>query len=451
MVNRVRSLVLSLLVLPGLLLGQTNHPAGLIYPSNRYLLLVETSRGMLNRSDMLVQSIQDLLASALASQARRGDSLGVWTFNEELHTGLLPLQQWAPENQKAISERIVSFLRAQRFENRGRFDKALPQLLHLVRSSPFLTVILVCVGDEEIHGTPFDQRVNEFFQKWRRQQSEARTPFVIVLRAQGGSFVDCSMNPAPWPVELPVLPNELFVAIPAPRPPGVTPQKQPPSRVPPLIIIGKKHEPELALTNKGPADDKSQADLPTTTNLALQSQANAPGADHQESSQKPLGSRVQTGSQETGPAGSGPGVPVLAMVANRPPVAQSAAPIPAAAKGPVAEQSLNQPVGLEAAQPPGGKYGIPEESALPVRARAAEPGQRLPGGSSTPVASVAGSMPVNVASATPARAHSNRTILCLAGVSLVGAALAAFLVWRRRARAPGEASLITESIDHRNR
>ena len=55
-----------------------------------------------------------------------------------------------------------------------------------MKNSPFLTVILVCTGDEEVHGTPFDQRINEFFLNWRQQQLEARTPFVIALRAQAG-------------------------------------------------------------------------------------------------------------------------------------------------------------------------------------------------------------------------------------------------------------------------
>src|SRR5262249_27699677 len=93
---------------------QTNSNTPPRFPTNRYLLLVETSQAMHKRADGLAQSIEDLLGSALASQARRGDSLGLWTFNEELHTGVFPLQKWTPESEKAISDNIVAFLKVQK-------------------------------------------------------------------------------------------------------------------------------------------------------------------------------------------------------------------------------------------------------------------------------------------------------------------------------------------------
>src|SRR5690242_11236430 len=101
---------------PSLLAGQTNQMPGAIYPPNRFLLVVETSRAMLHRADPMAQTLQELLGSGMARQARRGDSVGVWTFNEELYSGVLPLQEWTPEQQKAITQRVVGFLRAQKFE-----------------------------------------------------------------------------------------------------------------------------------------------------------------------------------------------------------------------------------------------------------------------------------------------------------------------------------------------
>ena len=75
----------AVVVCPLLASGQTNNPLP-NYPINRYLLVVETSHSMQRRADSMIQSIQDLLGSALAAQARRGDSLGVWTFNEALYS-----------------------------------------------------------------------------------------------------------------------------------------------------------------------------------------------------------------------------------------------------------------------------------------------------------------------------------------------------------------------------
>ena len=42
-------------------------------PSNRYLLVVETSRSMQRRADGVVQTAQDLLMSGLGGQLRRGE------------------------------------------------------------------------------------------------------------------------------------------------------------------------------------------------------------------------------------------------------------------------------------------------------------------------------------------------------------------------------------------
>src|SRR5579885_2771686 len=82
---------LMLWVCPLLALAQTNDPAP-AYAPNRFLLIVETSHPMQRRVQPLLQTIRELLGSNLAGQGRRGDTLGVWTFNEELYTGLLPLQ-----------------------------------------------------------------------------------------------------------------------------------------------------------------------------------------------------------------------------------------------------------------------------------------------------------------------------------------------------------------------
>ena len=44
------------------------------------------------RAGAVLKAVQDLLASGLSGQLRRGDSLGVWTFNEELSAGRFPLR-----------------------------------------------------------------------------------------------------------------------------------------------------------------------------------------------------------------------------------------------------------------------------------------------------------------------------------------------------------------------
>src|SRR6266404_56923 len=82
-----------LLVLTGALRegrAQTNSPS---HRSNRYLLVVETSHSMQKRVDGVLQSVQDLLVSNVGGQLKNGDTVGIWTYSEELSTGQLPVQQ----------------------------------------------------------------------------------------------------------------------------------------------------------------------------------------------------------------------------------------------------------------------------------------------------------------------------------------------------------------------
>lgn len=445
---------------PALLAGQTKGAPGALYPPNRFLLIVETSRAMLHRSDQMAQTMQDLLNSGLEHQARQGDSVGVWTFNEELYTGVLSLQEWAPEQQKAISERVVGFLRAQKFEKKARLDRVMPTLLSLAKRSPFLTVVLVCMGDEPIHGTPFDERINEFFQRWRQQQLDARTPFVVALRVQSGQFVDCTMNPAPWPVDLPALPKELFVAKAPPRPPPQAPPlKQPTPVVPPLIVIGKKHEPAPVATNNEPAAAKpAAAEAPATTKLVPPAEAKAtpvtqnqgqPKSTETPSNPAPepnkAGANI-TPNQKPAPA---PSVPSNSTQTAQPLIPPSAQP-----KMTVSEPSAPTPKPAISASPSdtGAK---PQQSAgareLAETARAAQEDH-----STRPAASAVEPLrpapaPVEVAAAAPVRHRPGGLILWLTGGALILAALACLVIWRRRSRPPAEVSIITESFDRRKR
>ena len=190
--------------------------------SNRYLLIVDTSSPMQRRADAVLKAVQGLLVSGMNGQLRRSDTLGVWTFNEDLYSGQFPLQQWSPETAGAITARALTFLKGQKYAKQPRLDKVLPALNRVVADSDLITVILITAGTENIQGTSFDDKINETYRLWRAEQLKARMPFLTVLRARGGHITECSVHPAPWRVELPPLPPEPHVAEvakPQPAPP----------------------------------------------------------------------------------------------------------------------------------------------------------------------------------------------------------------------------------------
>ena len=444
---------LCLVASPFVLHGQSTNPAP-IYPPNRYLLVVETSRSMQRRAEPMVKAVKELLRTGVGGQARRGDTLGVWTFNEEVYQGYFSLQKWSADTQKSIADRVAGFLRAQKFEKRGRIEKVGPALDRLVSNSPFLTVILVCMGEEDIHGTPYDQRINEFFKTWRLQEQDAGTPFVIALRAQGGRFVDCSLNPSPWPAELPALPKELLTPLVAAAPQVTQPRKPPVSTVPPLIISGKKPQPAAAITNAMPAEPLSQPANPAVGTASVQSPssslANTPAPDGKPATV----SAAETGiastpvaSDRTDSSGSpkpvtpqqsadgglipSPKSPVLPppeTVAQ--PIVKTVAPEPSSAgsSSALAANRPDQASGLTSAE-----------------SKLVKPPAPGPESSSTVA-------PVSEAVAAPSTAQAHLGIYWLGGLVSISVALAAvWLVWRRHSRSSGEGSLITESIDRHKR
>src|SRR6266446_9034879 len=217
--------------------AQTNTPP----PGNRYLFIVETSRSMQRRSDGILTAVQQLLTSGIGGQLRRGDTLGIWTYNDELYPGRFPLQHWSPEVHRTIVSRAVSFLQQQKLEKQCTFVPVLPALEALVKDSPFLTVIVVSAGEQKILGTPFDDQINKLYTSWANEQQKARMPLVTILRAKAGKYTDFSVNAAPWPVEMPPLPKEILVAQTPEKksaPPVTKPSPPPIGRN--IIVSGKK-------------------------------------------------------------------------------------------------------------------------------------------------------------------------------------------------------------------
>jgi hypothetical protein len=237
--------------------GSTNRPT----VSNRWLFIVETSKGMKPRAEAAENLAARLIASGAAGQMRPDDTLGLWTFNEELHSGEFPLQDWTPQSSQTTARRAFEFLKAQPFEKEARLAKVLSEMKDVVAGSEFITVILITEGTTKIQGTPFDEKINATYAEWQEQQRKASMPFVTVLRAQGGHFTNYVVNMPPFQLEMPPLPNEILHPK-VPEPKIVEPTK-PPVVVPPLIISGRKPEPV-------PPPQEAPAEMPTNVAPVVQ-------------------------------------------------------------------------------------------------------------------------------------------------------------------------------------
>lgn len=189
----------------------------------RVLLVVETSAAMQKRAENIQKIVGDVISSGLGGDLRDGDTVGFWTFNEELSTGVFPLQRWTKASRQRVAVSMVQFLQQQKFENTSKITAIWDALTNIVTNSERLTIILVTSGKENLNGTPFDGSIAQNFLKNADSQQKAKMPFVTILRAYRGKFVNFSVSLPPWPMELPEYPEAARRA-PEPVKPKPTPE-----------------------------------------------------------------------------------------------------------------------------------------------------------------------------------------------------------------------------------
>jgi hypothetical protein len=203
----------------------------------RVLLIFDTSSAMKKRVPNEVKAIKQLFALSLAERLQNGDTIGVWTFNSDVHTGEFPLQRWQVQNITSTSSSVISFIQAQKYSKATSFDKLTPLINHVVTVSPQLLVVIFCDGEGQFTGTPFDNSINAAFKEHLSDMRKAHEPFIIALRGEGGQYSGSTISSAEdinIPHFAPLSPSPQFAPpqLAAPTPPPV--QRAPP----PLIIIG---------------------------------------------------------------------------------------------------------------------------------------------------------------------------------------------------------------------
>ena len=225
--------------------------------SNRWLFVFETSSSMRNRTKGIEAVTRDLLTSGMHGQIRPGDTIGIWTFSDKLHTGEAPLQSWSPEAGPTIVQHTLQFLSSQTYAKSGHLIGVVSNILKIVQASDIITVFLFSDADERISGTPFDATINEFYKANYRQQKKAAMPVITVLRGERGYITTNTLNLAPWPVDIPVVPFRQAAKKVAPKPAVKAPKPKPPPPVPPLIYDGRKSEtsPPVAPAPPGAANN----------------------------------------------------------------------------------------------------------------------------------------------------------------------------------------------------
>ncbi|MCW5555157.1 MAG: VWA domain-containing protein [Verrucomicrobiae bacterium] len=432
-------------------------------PPGRYLLLVDTSFSMRRNAENLQNLVGNLVASGMSGELRAGDTIGMWTFNDQLQAGNFPLQRWTPQTRQSVARSVVEFLQRQRYEGKTQLDKVLGPMARVVRDSEKITVVLITDGEEKFSGTPFDAEINTVYRLNVSEQRRLRTPFVTILRAQDGEFVAWKVSTPPWPVEFPEFPARAVVAAPEPRPPE--PEPKPAAR--PLIVI----PPTNAITAQPPATELRPDSEPAVTPPPTQP-AETESLAPQPTVTVELPERVVAPVTQSPPA-----EPVEVIKTEPPPEARPTPPEPTTAAAPplVVTPPDDKPAPVIPVKPAQPVQPTPSETttapAAPVTEIIATPQAAPP--TETPITVEARASRTALASVeetatlktepdspalvdapvaqtavvTPTESLFSRTHVLIAGVGLMVVALALLWALTHRTRATPRVSLITRSMD----
>lgn len=401
---------------------------------NRFLFVIDTSSSMRARTNGIVRGVASLLESDMRGEFRKGDTIGVWTYDEKIHTDM-PMLVWDKEKKESITSDVIRYLDHQRYEGHSHLDKVLSSIGQVLEQSERLTVILIHDGSERIRGTEFDTDLNDLQKKYARSFRSAHVPMITVLVARGGVVYDYTIN-YPDSINIP------HTALPEPPPEAAQTNAPAVAVVPPPV------------TNLPPA-----APAPTPRHIEIiMSGTNhlAHEATTLETALSATNDVVMAGPRQSQP----PPVAIPApVVSNPPPTATASEPAPTkpepAAPEPatVVAQSASAPV-VTSAPPKTVAAPVPSPSAAPTtvsRSQSVEPASDLPAAAVVPApapASVREALPVE--SSAPVSTSAVAAVPVALGVialSLLTIAVVLVIFLVRRLRGDGSPSLISQSID----
>src|SRR6185369_11939661 len=124
--NRLGRVWIMAVLLAGIFLAPVlrAQPAG----PGRFLFIFETSSAMKSRVEGVQKAVNAMLATSLLGQLHTGDSIGVWTFGQDLQTSSFPLQTWNADDAVKIAESLTKFVGGQRYAKTARFEALQPLL-----------------------------------------------------------------------------------------------------------------------------------------------------------------------------------------------------------------------------------------------------------------------------------------------------------------------------------
>jgi len=335
--------------------------AGVREPVYRHLFVVDTSFSMGSRAEKVRESVYELLRSGCQGQMHNGEPFGIWTFDDQMDTAAFIRLHWDAQLNQLFANKAYQFLSHLEYRRQTRLDRAMVQLLALVRDADRLTVYLYTDGDAAVTGTPFDEQINSDFQQRRRELRRSRIPFVTILRSRGGEIVQASVQSAeklvvPAPETAGDDPLIAHRAPEAPVPAAASPAlkatpAEAPLETPKVALAAARVEPPAAVLRAPPVvENRSPAGVQSSE---TRKSIPAPEPPVTSPARPPLLVVTEAASRAPPPPNSVVAPSPVAPAASAPPAVTVviAEPKPASGVQPVPERGPDNPVQSPGAQP----------------------------------------------------------------------------------------------------
>jgi hypothetical protein len=173
---------------------------------NRFLFILETSTAMSRLEHGGRQAVFDLIYSGLDGRMRKGDTYGLWTFNENVYAGFYPMQFWDGHNQLGHASAAGRFLKTQKYERKANLTNVVKQLQAVLRVAKDLNVFIITTEKVSLTGTPFDDEINAAYRTNATDVHRTTSPLITTLIARKGQFTAATVTLAGDTITLAELP-----------------------------------------------------------------------------------------------------------------------------------------------------------------------------------------------------------------------------------------------------
>jgi hypothetical protein len=211
----------------------------------RHILVVENTENMMRQRERAADLFSRLILGGFMGRARPGDPVELWLLGGALDTNTTAGFSWDPREAMDRSNHAFRLFKDLRSKDpAAAMAELLPALGGDQPAEDRLLVYLATSGVDPMVGTPFDAKINAIFRDHGARLREARLPFVTVMLADAGKWVDHAVTPGNLTPFIPAAPTRA-VAKPDPAPSKALPAD--------TAIPAKPKPAPLIITNRAPS------------------------------------------------------------------------------------------------------------------------------------------------------------------------------------------------------